>query len=447
MTRHDIEAERTVAEGTGQVHARTEDLCVVGLGYVGLPLAVRFAEHGHDVVGFDVDAGHVETLRSGTDTTGDLGDRAVAESGASFSADPADIAAADYVIVTVPTPLDEDDQPDLGYVGAAGETVGDHMEPGTTVVLESTVYPGATRDVFVPALETGGLTHGEEFAVGYSPERMTPGDPEHGLADTVKIVSGDDEAVCRDLADLYGTVVDAGVHRAESIEVAEAAKAVENIQRDLNIALVNELAMAFDRMDVDTRAVLEAAGTKWNFHEYTPGLVGGHCIPVDPFYFVHRAEDEGYTPELVLTGRECNEAMPDHVAELAVKGLNECGKVLRESELLVLGLSYKANVGDVRMSKVTEIAAALSDYDIDLAGYDPHVDVAEAREALDIDVQPELQPEGFDAVLAATPHREFERLDLDVLASRLAEDPLLVDVEGVFDRRAAAERMGTYKRV
>src|SRR6056297_2184546 len=312
--------------------ARDATICVVGLGYVGLPLAVGFDQEGYSVVGFDVDDGKVATLRDGTDTTGDLGDDAIAESEITYTTDPGEIARADYVTIAVPTPVDDHQQPNLEFVDAAGRTVGEHLSSDTTVVLESTVFPGATREVLVPAIEaTSGLTCGEDFFVGYSPERATPGAPEHGLRDVVKVVSAQNETVLEDVATLYESVVDAGVHRAPSIEVAEACKVVENAQRDLNIAFVNELAMALESMDVDGQAVLEAAGTKWNFHDYRPGLVGGHCIPVDPYFFAYRSAQEGFEPELMQTGRQVNESVPDHAAELTIKALNQCHKTLRES--------------------------------------------------------------------------------------------------------------------
>lgn len=444
MTSHELRVDRAPAR---RLRTRSERICVVGLGYVGLPLAVRFAQRGHDVVGFDIDDAHVETLSNGTDAVGDLGDETVADCDATFTSDASAVGEAEYVFVTVPTPLDEDRRPDLGPLVDAGETVGEAMDHGTTVVLESTVYPGATDEAFVPALETGGLARGEDFAVAYSPERASPGDAGRGLEDVVKIVGADRSAVREDVADLYATAVDAGVHETDSIAAAEAAKVVENAQRDVNIALMNELAVAFDRMDLETSAVLEAAGTKWNFHEYHPGLVGGHCIPVDPHYLVHRSEREGYTPELLLTSREVNESMPDHVAELVIRGLNDCGKVPKDSSVLVLGLAYKPNVGDLRTSKVREIATALREYDVDLVGYDPHVAAETARETFAFDVQTDLRVDGFDGVLVATPHDEFRGFNLDVLATELSGDPLVVDPEGALAPDDPSGHDCTYRRL
>ncbi|RZV08834.1 UDP-N-acetyl-D-galactosamine dehydrogenase [Natrinema hispanicum] len=431
------ETERTTREAT---------ICVVGLGYVGLPLAVGFAQSDYRVIGYDVDDVTVDRLQRGIDTTGDLSDEAIQDGEISYTTDATAISEADYVIIAVPTPIDDDERPDLGYVESAATTVGSKMAPETTVVLESTVYPGTTRDVLVPALEdASGLTATEDFFIGYSPERATPGDEEHGLADVVKVVSAQNETVLEDVATLYESIVDAGVHRAPSIEVAEACKVVENAQRDLNIAFVNELSMALDQMDVDGQAVLEAAGTKWNFHDYRPGLVGGHCIPVDPYFFAYRSAKEGFEPELMQTGRQVNESVPDHVAELTIKALNQCHKTLRESRILVLGLSYKPGVGDIRSSKINNVIDELREYDIDIEGFDPFADDDAARDAFGIDVQDRLSFEGFDAVLLATPHAEFEHLDLPAVASQLTDEPALIDVTGTIDEDAAVDAGFVYR--
>ncbi|ELY77352.1 nucleotide sugar dehydrogenase [Natrinema gari] len=439
--------------GTALEHSRTQStnaatICVVGLGYVGLPLAVGFARSNYRVIGYDVDDVTVSRLQEGIDTTGDLSDDAIQDGDISYTTDATDIGAADYVIIAVPTPIDDDDRPDLGYVESAATTVGSKMGPGTTVVLESTVYPGTTRETLVPALEdASGLTAGTDFFVGYSPERATPGDADHGLEDVVKVVSAQTETVLEDVATLYESIVDAGVHRAPSIEVAEACKVVENAQRDLNIAFVNELTMALDTMDIDGRAVLEAAGTKWNFHEYRPGLVGGHCIPVDPYFFAYRSAQEGFDPELMQTGRQVNESVPDHVAELTIKALNQCHKTLRESRVLVLGLAYKPDVGDIRSSKIGTVIDELQEYDIDVAGFDPFADDEAARESFGIEIQDRLSFEGFDAVVLATPHEEFDHLDLGTVADDLADEPALIDVTGAVDEDVAADAGLAYRRL
>ncbi len=440
--------EDTSLEHTTERSTREATICVVGLGYVGLPLAVGFAQSDYRVIGYDVDDVTVDRLQDGVDTTGDLSDEAIQDGDISYTTDATAISEADYVIIAVPTPIDDDERPDLGYVESAATTVGSKMTSGTTVVLESTVYPGTTRDVLVPALEdASGLTANEDFFVGYSPERATPGDEEHGLTDVVKVVSAQNETVLEDVATLYESVVDAGVHRAPSIEVAEACKVVENAQRDLNIAFVNELSMALDQMDVDGQAVLEAAGTKWNFHDYRPGLVGGHCIPVDPYFFAYRSAKEGFEPELMQTGRQVNESVPDHVAELTIKALNQCHKTLRESRVLVLGLAYKPGVGDIRSSKISNVIDELREYDIDVEGFDPFADDDAAREAFGIDVQDRLSFDEFDAVLLATPHAEFEHLDLPAVASQLADEPALIDVTGTIDEDAAVDAGFVYRRL
>ncbi|ELY47109.1 nucleotide sugar dehydrogenase [Natronorubrum bangense] len=448
--RHSVQTsdKGTTLRHTDDQSIREATICVVGLGYVGLPLAVGFAQSNYRVIGYDIDESTVEQLQAGVDTTGDLSDDSIQDGEISYTTSASQISEADYIIIAVPTPIDEDNQPDLSYIESAATTVGSKMNPGSTVILESTVYPGSTRDVLVPALEDASdLTAGEDFFVGYSPERATPGDEEHGLADVVKVVSGQNKKVLNDVATLYESVVDAGVHRAPSIEVAEACKVVENTQRDLNIAFVNELSMALERLDVDGQAVLEAAGTKWNFHDYRPGLVGGHCIPVDPYFFTYRSAQEGFEPELMQTSRKVNESVPDHVAELTIKALNECHKTLRESRVLVLGLSYKPGVGDIRSSKVEAVIDTLQEYEIDIEGFDPFVDDETIQEQFGIEAQERLSFEGVDAIMLATPHEEFEQLDLEAVSTELADDPALIDVTGALEEDAAAEAGFVYRRL
>ncbi|WP_265110954.1 nucleotide sugar dehydrogenase [Halosolutus halophilus] len=448
--RYDLDASGggTALEHVEEEATREATICVVGLGYVGLPLAVGFAQSEYRVLGYDVDERTVDRLQAGIDTTGDLSDEVIQDGDISYTTDANVIGEADYVVITVPTPIDDDDRPDLSYVESAATTVGSKMDPGTTVVLESTVYPGSTREVLVPALEDASdLVAGEDFFVGYSPERATPGDPEHGLEDVVKVVSAQNESVLDDVATLYESIVDAGVHRAPSIEAAEACKVVENAQRDLNIAFVNELSMALDEMGVDARAVLEAAGTKWNFHDYRPGLVGGHCIPVDPYFLAYRSAQDGYEPELVRTSRKVNESVPDHVADMTIKALNRCHKTLRESRVLVLGLSYKPGVGDIRSSKVVDVVDALQEYDVDVAGFDPFADDEAVRDAFGIEVQETLSFEGYDAVVLATPHAEFVDLDLEAVASEVEASPALIDVTGAIEESDAVEAGFVYRRL
>lgn len=438
------EQQRRLDGDTTQKHV----VCVTGLGYVGLPLAVEFDRAGHDVIGFDVDPGRIEELEAGTDPTGDLGDDAIADCDVQFTADEGTIGRADFVLVAVPTPVDEFKNPNLEFVEGAGELIGRHLAEDAIVVLESTVYPGATRTVFAPAIEaTSGMIAGEDFSVGYSPERLVPGDDEHGLRDVVKIVSGQNEDVLADVADLYESIVDAGVHRAPTIEVAEAAKCIENVQRDVNIALVNELAVACHSLGVDTHEVLEAAGTKWNFHGYRPGLVGGHCIPVDPFYIISESKRNGFSPELIERGREVNEYVPKFVAELTIRGLNACGKVLKDSTVFLLGLSYKPGVGDVRSSIVDSTIEKLQAYGVTVVGHDPCADDETIREEFEITVHEDLSFEGIDGILLATPHEEYLELDFGAVAREMEPDPLLVDVEGAVDRERLEDLTIEYRRL
>ena len=420
----------------------TETVCVVGLGYVGLPLAIEFDAAGKSVIGYDVDPDKVDELSEGIDPTGDVTDEGVENSDVLFTTTPSHIWDADYVIVTVPTPVDSMENPDLQFVESAGETIGKHISPGTTVVLESTVYPGATKSVLAPALESESeYTIGDEIFVGYSPERASPGDTGRGVSDVVKVVGADTEAVREDLADLYGSIVDAGIHRAPDIETAEASKVIENVQRDMNIALVNELAIACDHMGLTTKDVLEAAGTKWNFHDgYSPGFVGGHCIPVDPFYLTYRSKREGFSPKLVLQGREINEYVPVHAARKTVKTINNAGQVLQDTRLLVLGLAYKPGVGDIRSSEVGSMIEKLAEFDIDCVGYDPHADPEESRDVFDIEVTESVDLGAYDGVVVATAHEEFTDYDLETMASEMDADPVMVDVADVFDADEATEQ-------
>jgi len=429
------------------VRATPARICVVGLGYVGLPLAYAFDREGHDIWGIDINPDKIATLEAGTDPTGDIGDDAIAASEIEFTTDPSLVAEADVVIVAVPTPVDDLEKPDLSLVESAGEMIGEHLTAETTVVLESTVYPGATREVFIPALEeTSELTAGDEFGVGYSPERMVPGDDEHGLRNVVKVVSALTDETLSDLAALYETVVDAGIHQAPTIETAEAAKCVENTQRDLNIALVNELAVACEHLGLETEAVLEAAETKWNFHHYRPGLVGGHCIPVDPFYLIYESEQQGFDPELIQKAREVNEYVPTHVAELTIKALNESAKVLQHSRVLILGLAYKSDVEDIRTSAIGGVIDELQEYGIEVIGFDPHADDDAMREEFGIDVQEELAVEEVDGVIIGTPHSEFYGFHFGDIAHEMANDPVLIDVDGTFEDQASNHNF-TYRRL
>lgn len=424
-------------------------VCIVGLGYVGLPLANGFDEEGLDVIGYDVDESKVEALSDGRDPTTEIGDETVAASSIEFTSDPTAIERADYVIVTVPTPVDDLKNPNLDFVESAARTVGEHVATGATVVLESTVYPGVTRDVLGSTIEeTSGLTQGEEFNVGYSPERLAPG-TDYSLREVVKIVSGDTEETLADLAALYERVIDAGVYRAPTIETAEAAKVIENVQRDVNIAVVNELALICDHLDLDTQAVIDAAATKWNFHDYEPGLVGGHCIPVDPMYLAHGSERAGFSPKLILQAREINEYMPKHTAELTLKALNESGKVLRDSKLVVLGLAYKPNVGDLRTSEIGGVITTLEEYGVECVGYDPLADDDLISETFGIESLSEPDFEGADGIILATPHETILENDLDPSAAtaELNDDPVFIDVKGALNGDEVTDAGYVYRKL
>jgi UDP-N-acetyl-D-galactosamine dehydrogenase len=425
------------------------NVCVVGLGYVGLPLAIEFDRVGHDVVGYDIDQSRIEQLQGGADPTDEVDEATIVNSTVEFTTDETAVERAGYVVVAVPTPVDELKNPDLNHVESAGEMIGRNLSAGTTVVLESTVFPGATREIFVPAIErTSGATAGDEFRVGYSPERVVPGDDTHDFRNVVKIVGAQGSQVVADLAEFYESVVDAGVYRAPSIEVAEAAKCVENIQRDLNIALINEMAMFCHSIGIDIHDVLAAAGTKWNFHDYRPGLVGGHCIPVDPFFVIYQSRRNGEIPNLVENGRKVNEHVPEFVGELTLRGLTDCGKRLRDSTVLVLGLSYKPNVGDIRTSAVKGVIENLDEFNVNVVGYEPHVEPRAVREEFGIGVQEELSFEGVDAALLATPHDKLVRVDYASVARSMAPEPLVIDVTGALDadRLRSTDRL-TYRRL
>jgi UDP-N-acetyl-D-galactosamine dehydrogenase len=446
-----MKTNRSHSQSVTDSHSGTADsqtVCIVGLGYVGLPIAVEFDCGGHTVIGFDVDSEKVRQLTDGCDPTGDVGDDLVADCTVEFTTDQSTMSEADYIIIAVPTPVDDLKNPNLRFVESAGELVGTHITEETIVVLESTVYPGATREILGPAIEsTSEFIAGEEFALGYSPERLVPGDDEHGFRNVVKIVSGQDDETLAAVASLYESVVEAGVHRAPEIEVAETAKCIENIQRDLNIALVNELAITCNNLGLDTHAVLDAAGTKWNFHDYRPGLVGGHCIPVDPFYIIYESKRNGFSPTLIEEGREVNEYMPKHIGKETLKGLNDCGNVLRESTVLVLGLAYKPNVGDIRTSAVGGTIDKLQSYGVDVVGYDPHAEADAVVEAFDITVREELVFDGVDGILLATPHDEFLNIDFDAAVAGLVDEPLLIDVMGIFHPEQFVESPIQYKRI
>jgi len=409
-------------------------VAVVGLGYVGLPLAVAFGKK-FETIGFDLSAEKVENYRRFVDPTGEVsGEELRAAVRLTVTTDPAKLAAADIVVVAVPTPVDGVRQPDFGPLVGASTTVGRHMKKGATVVYESTVYPGATEEICIPVLErNSGLTWLKDFNVGYSPERINPGDKEHRLETIVKVVAGDTAETLKRVATLYGAVVRAGIYRASSIKVAEAAKVIENTQRDLNIALVNELAIIFNRIGIDTLEVLEAAGTKWNFLPFRPGLVGGHCIGVDPYYLTHKAEMLGYHPEVILAGRRINDGMGKFIAEQTIKQMIRNGHAVRDAKVNVLGLSFKENVPDLRNSHVIDVIKELRTYGVQVFVHDPVVDPAEARHEYGLDlVSWEALPTA-DAMVLAVAHRQFRNMGEEPLARKITKGGCFVDVKSHFD--------------
>lgn len=383
-------------------------IAVIGVGYVGLPLVAAFGEHV-DVVGFDLDAGRIEELRNGKDRTGEVSreelDRAVH---ASFSNTLDDIRNANVYLVTVPTPVDVYKKPDLTALRKASETVGSVLGPNDVVIYESTVYPGATEDDCVPILEAkSGLVYNRDFFAGYSPERINPGDKRHRLQTIVKVTSGSTPDVARFVDELYGLVVSEGTHMAPSIRVAEAAKVIENIQRDVNIALVNELALLFKRMNIDTRAVLAASGTKWNFLPFKPGLVGGHCIGVDPYYLTHKAASVGFHPEMILAGRRINDFMAQHAAEEVIRLMARKRIVIPTSRILVLGLTFKPNCPDIRNTKVKDLIDVLSGYGAQVDVHDPRADAREVAHEFGLSLLAAPEDGVYDAVVMAVPHDEY----------------------------------------
>jgi UDP-N-acetyl-D-galactosamine dehydrogenase len=415
-------------------------VAVVGLGYVGLPLAVEFGKK-RPTVGFDLAVSKIENYKKFVDPTGEVAEADLrAASQLSVSADPAALATADYIVVAVPTPVDIAHNPDFTPLAGASKTVGQHMKKGAIVVFESTVYPGATEEVCIPILEKhSGLKWKTDFHVGFSPERINPGDKEHTLTTILKVVSGDDAPTLEKIAALYESIVTAGVYRASSIKVAEAAKVIENTQRDLNIALMNELAIIFDKIGIDTLEVLKAAGTKWNFLPFRPGLVGGHCIGVDPYYLTHKAEMIGYHPQVILAGRRINDGMAKYVAEQAIKNMIAAGCSIKGAKVNVIGLTFKENCPDLRNSKVADIITELKTYGVQVHVHDPVADAAEAMHEYGVELESWDQLPRADAIIAAVSHKELLARPLADIQAKLNKGGCFVDVKSLFDRDALVE--------
>jgi len=406
-----------------------ERIGVVGLGYVGLPLAVAFARQ-YRVTGFDIGAHRVATLRAGHDFTGEVSAQELAASALEITDDPAGLGECPVIIVTVPTPVDDGHRPDFGALEAACATVGRVIRPGTIVVFESTVYPGATEEICAPAIErVSGLISGVGFKLGYSPERINPGDKEHPFEKIVKVVAGQDAETLDTLAALYGSVVTAGIHRASSIKVAEAAKVIENTQRDINIALMNEISKICDLVGISTREVLAAAGTKWNFLRFYPGLVGGHCIGVDPYYLTAKAEQLGYHPQVILAGRRINDGMGGYVAQRTVKLLAAGARPLSHARVGILGLTFKENVPDIRNSKVYDIVRELREFGIEPLVHDPLADCQAATHEFGISLSPIEAFYDLDAVIYAVGHQEYAALGQAAIAAMVVPGGAIIDVK------------------
>ena len=410
-------------------------LSLVGLGYVGMPIAVAFSKKVK-VIGYDLNEKKIELYRSGIDPTNEVGSEAIRNCSVEFTADETKLREAKFHIVAVPTPVNDDHTPDLAPVEGASRILGRNLTKGSIVVYESTVYPGVTEEVCVPILEQeSGLKCGVDFKIGYSPERINPGDKVHRLETITKIVSGMDEETLDEIANTYELVVEAGVHRAPSIKVAEAAKVIENSQRDINIAFMNELSIIFNKMGIDTKSVLEAAGTKWNFLKFTPGLVGGHCIGVDPYYLTYKAEMLGYHSQVILAGRRINDDMGKYVAESCVKNLIKAEKPIKNAKVAILGFTFKENCPDTRNSKVFDIVKELREYGIEPIVADPQADAAEAKRLYEIDFVDMSDIKNMDAVVLAVAHTQFAALTVADLDKMYGEGrKVLVDVKGILDR-------------
>jgi UDP-N-acetyl-D-glucosamine/UDP-N-acetyl-D-galactosamine dehydrogenase len=412
----------------------TERIAVIGLGYVGLPVALAFARRFPGSIGFDINVEKVKALRNGLDHTGETSSEELKASTLQMTHDPADLKAATFFVVAVPTPVDINNRPDLTPVVKASETVAKALKKGDVVVYESTVYPGVTEEVCGPILaKLSGLKQGIDFKLGYSPERINPGDKLHTLERIVKVVSGEDGPTLERVSAAYGAIIDAGVFKASSIKVAEAAKVIENTQRDLNIALMNELALIFDRMGIRTRDVLAAAGTKWNFLKFTPGLVGGHCIGVDPYYLTTKAEELGYQPQVILAGRRINNSIGPYVAQRTIKLLVHAGLPVKGSRVGVLGLTFKENVTDVRNSKVPDIIHELREFGVEPMLFDPFADAAEVKHEYGLTLSTDKDLQSLDALILAVSHKQFVEAPLSALIDRIKPGGVLVDVKSALD--------------
>lgn len=417
---------------------RKKAMAVVGLGYVGMPLAIEFGKK-LDVIGFDTNKRKIENYINGIDVTGEVGDEALRNTSVLFSSDESVLSKASFYIVTVPTPVAQDKTPDLNPLIGASTSIGKYLKKGDYVVYESTVYPGVTEEICIPVLEKeSGLKAGTDFKVGYSPERINPGDKVHTVTRVLKIVSGIDEEALEEIAKVYGIIVEAGIYKAESIKVAEAAKVIENTQRDINIAFMNELSLIFNKMNINTKAVLEAAATKWNFLRFTPGLVGGHCIGVDPYYLAYKAQQMGYHPEIILAGRRINDMMGKYVAENTVKQLIKADKQIKGAKVYIMGLTFKEDVPDTRNTKVVDIVHELKEYGIEVFVSDCLADEEEVYSEYGIKLVEYDEVSNVDAVVMAVCHKQYREISLDMLAEKYSGGTkVLIDVKGMYSPKDA----------
>lgn len=431
-----------------KIVAREEKISLVGLGYVGMPIAVAFAKKV-DVIGFDLNKAKIDLYKAGIDPTHEVGDDAIKATTVDFTADETKLREARFHIVAVPTPVNDDHTPDLSPVEGACEILGRNLEKGSIIVFESTVYPGVTEDVCVPILEReSGLKCGEDFKIGYSPERINPGDKVHRLETITKIVSGMDEETLDVVAKVYELVVEAGVHRAESIKVAEAAKVIENSQRDINIAFMNELSIIFNKMGIDTQAVLKAAGTKWNFLNFYPGLVGGHCIGVDPYYLTYKAEMMGYHSQIILAGRRINDDMGKYVAENLVKNLIAADKAVKNAKVAILGFTFKEDCPDTRNTRIVDIVNELKEYGITPVIADPEADAEEAKHLYGVEFVDINSIKNMDAVVLAVAHSSFKSLTMQDIDDLFADgEKVLLDIKGLLNRKEYEEAGYLYWRL
>lgn len=431
-----------------KIKNKQEKISLIGLGYVGMPIAVAFAKKVN-VIGFDLNEKKIELYKSGIDPTNEVGNEAIKNTTVEFTADETRLKEAKFHIVAVPTPINSDKTPNLAPVEEASTIAGRNLTKGSIVVYESTVYPGVTEDICIPILEKeSGLKCGTDFKVGYSPERINPGDKVHTLEKITKIVSGMDEESLGEIAKVYELVIEAGVHRASSIKVAEAAKVVENSQRDINIAFMNELAMVFDRMEIDTNDVIEAMNTKWNALKFYPGLVGGHCIGVDPYYFIYEAEKLGYHSQIILSGRKINDGMGEFVANAIIKELVLANKVVKQAKVVILGITFKENCPDTRNSKVADIIKTLNEYGIEPIVVDPQADKEDAKQEYDVDLVEIDNVKDADCLVFAVAHDEFKNMSWDQINGLFREmdnsEKVIVDVKSILDKATIGKHGYSY---